>query len=82
MPDITAALITQEHNDARDAVMLLELAWTNPNPPTPTERRVIRDTTTSDTTAERRYLAYWGTSIFFTVRCVVYELIAGKHQAA
>lgn len=62
--------------------MRLELTWQNPNPPQATERRVVRDTTADGRSSDRRYLAYWGTSIFFTVRCVVYELIAGKHQAA
>ena len=60
----------------------LFLAWQNPNPPAPTERRVIRDTSIGSLTADRRYLAYWGTAMFFAVRCVVYEVVEGNHNAA
>jgi hypothetical protein len=62
--------------------MALELAWKNPNPPQPTERRIVKQAPFSGLSTQRRYLAYWGLSIFFNVRCVVFELIEGKTHAA
>ena len=62
--------------------MLLDLVWKNPNPPTRTEMRLVRDKPMRDIAGERRYLAYWGLSIFFPLRCVIFDVIEGRKKAA
>lgn len=62
-------------------VMHLELVWRNPNPPVRTEVRLVRDKANGGVTGERRYLAYWGLSMFFPLRCVVFDVIEGKRAA-
>lgn len=62
--------------------MLLELMWKNPNPPKSTEMRLVRDKCPNVVTGERRYVAYWGVTAFFNVRCVVFEVIEGSKTAA
>ena len=59
-----------------------ELVWKNPNPPTHTEMRLVRDRAKGDIDGERRYLAYWGLSIFFPLRCVVFDVVEGRKKAA
>ncbi len=67
---------------AGDCGMLPELVWKNPDPPARTEMRIVRDKANGDVTGERRYLAYWGLSIFFPLRCVVFDVVAGRKKAA
>jgi hypothetical protein len=62
--------------------MVAELVWKNPNPPTRTEVRLVRDKANGAVNGERRYLAYWGLSIFFPLRCVVFDVIEGRNRAA
>lgn len=62
--------------------MRLELVWKNPNPPTHTDVRIAREKANGDVTGELRYLAYWGLSIFFPLRCVVFDVLEGRKKAA
>ncbi len=58
--------------------MVPQLVWKNATPPVHTEVRIVRDKANGNVTGERRYLAYWGLSIFFPLRCVVFDVIEGS----
>ncbi len=75
-------MIAEARALAGDYGMFPELVWKNPSPPTRTEVRIVRDKANGGVTGERRYLAYWGLSIFFPLRCVVFDVIAGRTRAA
>lgn len=62
--------------------MIPDLVWKNPNPPARTEVRLVRDKAMGNVSGERRYVAYWGLSVFFPLRCVIFDLIEGRNKAA